>query len=239
MKRRRIYLALIISINLMGCNNFNNLKFTEVQYPYRVVENTSITDVGYIDTSLLDEYTFKIGYNTYTLNSDKTEISQIELPKLTDNTKENFGDNIISIENLQKWQANENIDYEKYKDSLETASVYINTIKNIQNITSNINGKDYKVLDDTVYFNGIECKVIEYRDASDTGKSICKALGCEVTEITKDDPVYITYYVDENHNIMYIGADASRAISKAMDKEMHNMILEIYKDIDKEGDRLE
>lgn len=244
MKRRRTVgkIVMIVSLSglLSGCGSGRYIKDIKITYPYRVVENTSLTKLGYLEAGILNETTFRIGDNKFTLNDEKTEIKEIELPKLTDNTKENYGDNIINMENLAIWQSKEDISYEKYKNALTEANVYVDAINQINNLAFSINSNDYSELDDTAYMNGVECNVIQYRDTSDLGVKICNILGCdEVTEINKDNPVYITYMIDDSHNILYVGADASRAISYTLGKDVSNMILEVYKDIDSEGDRVE
>lgn len=234
--------ALIVStsFSLIGCSEVNKIDYT-IKYPCNLILNTGLLVTGRFETRLLNEYDFEIGDLIFTQNLDYTGLERIEIPKTTKNTKENADDNLITDELLEKWKNKGDVRYQVYKDILSSSSVYSEIVGRVRRLPLKIKGKNYEIEDETVDYNGTTCKVIKYRNNGALGIAVCKALGAGVNGIDKlpeDKPVYITYYVDENNQIRYIGCEASTAISyleklnNGRDRTYTNMILEIYTDVE-------
>lgn len=224
-------------ILLTGCSSgIRNINYN-IKAPYRVVTSSNVSNFGSFEALMLDKNTFKKDNLIFKIKEDNSGIESIEMPKMTKNTRENFGDNIINLENLRKWENEKDPKFGVYKDSLGNAGVYMEIINNIESIDFKIKGKEHTVEDDTVYYGGDECKVIRYKDYGNLGLSICKVLGGDVEnikELSKDKPVFITYYINNLGEIKYIGCEASLAMSdinfkkEGVQREYRHMTLEIY-----------
>lgn len=229
---------LILVTSLTGCSqSVRGIDFN-FEYPYDVKINTGLTELCRVEASILKDDTFQIGQYIFTYIPEENKVTQIEMPKVTSNTKENYRDNFIDEQNLNLWMSREDIRYDMYKNSLNEASIYLNTINTIKGLDYEITGKEYRFEEETLPFNGEECRVIRYKAYDGVAFDICELLGAHgiiLDKLPDDYPVYITYYVNSNNEVVYMGCDASDAVSylvmkrDGIDKVSYSdLIYEIY-----------
>lgn len=208
-----------------------------IKYPYRVEINSGLSDLGAFEASILSETTFQVGEYIFTQDLEEQKIIQIELPKTSANTKENYRDNIIDEQNLSSWMNKGNVKYEIYKNSLNVASRYLTTINSVLGMNYGITGNEYKFEEYTAPYNGEDCRVLRYKAYDGVAFDICELLGAHgivLDELPEQCPVYITYYVNSENEVVYIGCEASDAVSYLVserdgtDKEYHSILYEIY-----------
>lgn len=225
-KKCLLSLCLVGSLlSLTGCSRTEReLKSNVVEYPYRVEANT-LTNVGFFSATLLDSNTFMIDNIKYT-ETDGV-ITEMELPKTTEDTKENFNDNIINAENLAKWEVEGDLKYERYSGVLERANVYLNIINNIENMSYYIEDGAVNALEEPVMFNGETCKVIRQEAKKELAAEFSIMLGGDgVPHIEKSEEpvVFITYYINPDGKLVYVSAEASEYMGRA------GVRFEVYKD---------
>lgn len=212
-------------LSLTGCSETHKeLKEEFVEFPYRVEANT-LNGVGHFEATLLDSTTFMVDGIKY-IETDGS-ITEIQLPKNTEDTKENFNDNIINDENLNKWQVEGDLKYERYSGALERANQYLSVINMIEGMTYYIEGGAVNALEEPVMFNGVECKVVRQEAKKDLAAAFSIMLGSDGVphiESSEDPVVFVTYYIDPDGKLVYVSAEASEYVGRA------GVRYELYKD---------
>lgn len=228
----------LVILSLTGCTRQVDRINYIVEYPYRVKINSGLSDLGSFEASILNSDTFQVGEYIFTQDTDKNRVVQIEMPKVTENTKENYRDNIIDEQNLNSWMSKGNIKYDIYKNSLTAASRYLKTINAIIGMEYTITGDEYKFEEETAQYNGEACRVLRYKAYDGVAFSICELLGAHgiiLDNLPEQCPVYITYYINSENRIVYVGCEASDAVTYLVNKRdgtssqsYHSLRYEVY-----------
>lgn len=198
-------IAIITAISILFFKSETAYTELDIKYPFRVEVMSPESKFGGFEASILNRDTFIIGENKYFIDSSNDKIYQIELPKVTENTKENYGDNIINEANLATWRSYGDVNYEKYVGSLEATSEYVPYIRQIEDITFLLPGK--------ADISAGSHEVIVDRNNPDNREyilNIDKLLGLTAEKHIDDQNSnnYGVYYIiDENGELSYISYD--------------------------------
>lgn len=216
---KRLVLILMFMC-LAGCsrNKIESISFKPV-YPYRIVINTPLTELGSQNIQLINESTFIIDDNKFTMNNGK--ITQIDLP-----------DRTINSITLKDWKTNQEENYLRYKDSLEKANAYAELAESIKKLDFTPINKLYSFESKEKAYQDKKCRVLYYKETGELGINILKILGASTDKLTKDNPVYITYYIDKYNQVVYIGCNASNAVKASNGEDYQDLVLEIYTGIE-------
>lgn len=225
----------VVLLTFSGCSKIRSEVNFSLEYPYKVKVNTPLGDLGRIDMLVISDDEFKMGNITFTEDKENRSIKSLAIEKTSENTKENYKDNIIDVETIDKWRLQNNFRYEMYKDALTKSQPFYDAIEKIRNLDFTVYGKDISWQEDARVIYGEKCSLLRYRCTDELAIRICELLGVQtdITKLDKDYPVYITYYVGADKEIKYIGCEASKALEyictlKGEEGIVNDMRIEIY-----------